>query len=351
MVNKRDIERGEHSTLPVKKPVETNIVAFTDHGEPPLCSWTTSVYQALQPLLFACTVGGLIFKKNFAVTGIKRHLSATHVYCCILLVFHITDILRWFTMFSGNETFGAFLFIKISYSVWAVECVGHYVASFIACESYHRLPEFFMEWEKTRAECSRSVKSIKKLTISCAFILSILVFANSVFSTYLTFWTNFQDLILTPWNKEYKFVVVVQIINVVHTMYLSFAWFGPSVLMFMICKILADEFKKINNRIKDLSRAEPSRYETLEGIRRQHQNLCNLVANADDIFSMQIAISFTCSLVITCLMIYLVVYNDDSTLKGAMFVGIKGFWVCGALSKVLVDCVSGAILNDGVSRS
>ena len=308
-----------------------------------------SVYRDLKYLLFICTVGGLIFKKNFAASGIKRHLTPTHVYCGILLVFNI-DILRWLSMFDARDRFGTSLFIKISYCVWSLQCAGHFVASFIACESYHRLPEFFTEWENIRADLSRSMNSINKFAIVCTVILVIFVFANFAFSTYLIFGTTLQDVTLAPWNREYEYLVVIQAVNTVHCIYLSFAWIGSSVLMFIICKILAYEFKQINYRIKDLSRMEPPRHvERLEGLRRHHQNLCNLVANADDIFSMQIAISFTGSLVTACLMIYIIIYDDDPTSSGTLMIVIKGFWICVSLAKVIIDCVSGAILNDGVS--
>ena len=349
MVDRGDIERGEHPSLPLQNSVRTSSVVCTEPTEKSICITTMSVYQTLKYLLFVCTAGGLIFKKNFAVTGLKRHLFATHVYSCILLVFHI-ETLRWFMVFNDRDKFGTFLFLKISYCVWSIECVGHYVASFIACECYHRLPEFFTEWEKIRGDFSQSTNYINRFTVVCAVILGTLVFANTVFITYLIFWTSFEDLILVPWNREYKYVVVIQTINMIHYMYLSFAWFGPSVLMFMICKTLACEFKEINNHIRELSRLERCMcVKRFEGLRRHHQNLCNLVANADDIFSMQIAISFTGSLVIACLLIYIIIYGDDPTYGGSMIVAIEGFWVCGALAKVIVDCVSGAILNDGVS--
>ena len=349
MAHKGDVERGEHHDLSSQNRAKANNIVHTDPTGKAICNSTSSVYQALQHLLLICDAGGLIFKKNFAVMGIKRHLSATHIYSCILLIFHITNILRWLTMFDGKETFGTFLFLKICYCVWSLECVGHYVASFIACESY-RLPKFFTEWEKIRPNCSQSLNVIKSFSIVCAVILSIISLANSAFTTYLIFWTTYADVILTPWNREYKYVVVIQLINVVQCIYLSFAWFGPSVLMFIICKILGCEFKQINSRIKDLSRMEPSScVEKLEGLRRHHQNLCNLVANADDIFSMQIAISFTGSLVIACLMIQIIIYNDDPTLSGSLIIAIKGFWVCSCLLKVVADCVSAAILSDGVS--
>ena len=345
-----DIERAEHSSPPLQSSLKVKKVGVTHPAENTACISTMSVYQSLKSLLFTCALGGLLFKKNFAASGIKKHLSVTHVYSCVLLIVHITNFLRWLTMFDGDEKFGIFLFIKVSYCVWCLECVGHFVASFLACECYHRLPEFFTEWEKIRPNCSRSLNSIKRLTTVCTVILCILVFANSAFSTYLTFGTTLQDVILTPWNREQRDVVVIQFMNMIHCIYLSFAWFGPSVLMFVICKILAYEFKKINNRVKDLSRLElPSCAEKIGVLRGHHQDLCNLVANADDIFSMQIAISFIGSLIIACLMMYIIVYDDDPTSSVSLIVIIKGFWVCVSLARIMSDCVSGAILNEAVS--
>ena len=82
----------------------------------------------------------------------------------------------------------------------------------------------------------------------------------------------------------------------------------------------------------------------------QISNQCNIVKNDDDIFSMQIAYSFTGSILVAWLMIYIVIYDGFTFERGALIFFMQCFWaVAAAIVKVAVDCVSGAIV-DGTVR-
>ena len=197
---------------------------------------------------------------------------------------------------------------------------------------------FFIEWERIRQTSIRWPNSTKRLTNVCTAILWILITANAGFSAYLIFVTNLEDAVLTPWDREFKYFIVI----------LSFAWVATSVFMFVISRALASEFTEVTHGIETLA-ARGEGFEcmgTLEGLRRQHQNICNLVEKADRIRSSQVAISFSGSLVITCLLLYSLVYDDHSNSNGTWMVVIKVFWICIALAKVIIDCISGAMLND-----
>ena len=339
----------EHSNSPSQHTLEGSAVALQVISDKSVCYTELPVYKALKPLLDACTVGGLVFTKNFAVTGIKRHLNASQVYSLLLLTCFVTNVVRFFTVFDGKETFGVMLFLKMTHCVWFLETLGHYAASVISCLYYKRLPEYFVEWEKIRPDCALTLNAIKRQANICAAILGSFLFINSTLSTYLTFWTNVRDAYLAPWNREVKYVIVLQITNSIQSFYCSLSWFGPSALMFVICKILAYEFRAIQHRIKRLSQDRTDSCEdTLERLRRHHQNLCNLVANADDIFSMQIAISLSSSLAIACFLQYIIVYDDGPQSTEPLVVFTKGFWVCLCFTKVILDCVSGTSLNTAV---
>ena len=309
-----------------------------------------SVYQDLKALRISCIMAGLIFRKNFSVKGYKRHMHASHAYSFILIIFLTTNVLRWLTMFDGSEAFGSILFIKITCCVWSLQTLSHYMAWFISSESYGRLPIFFIEWEKIRQNSSRLIHSLERQTNVCTVILWILIVANCGFCTYLIFVTDLLNALLTPWNKDFKYVIVIQLVNLIEQSYLTFVWFSTSVFMFLICKTLAFEFREVTRDIEGLTCGTNSEsVQTLEGLRRQHQNLCNLVEKADRFLSMQVAISLSGSLIIMCLVLYTLFFDEHLNNKGTGM--IKLFWVCAALTKVIIDCISGAILNDGVSTN
>ena len=121
-------------------------------------------------------------------------------------------------------------------------------------------------------------------------------------------------------------------------------------MIFVICIALAREFSKICLSIKKSPRAECAKLMAdFEGIRQSHQNLCNLVVNADDILSMQIACGLSGSMSIACLMIYFTIYDDTVYANRGLVLATKIFWIVAPLGKVMMDCVSGAILNGAVS--
>ena len=345
------IELRQNSTLPPHNSLQDSTVALNPPTDKSVCYTKTAVYQAMRAFLILCTTGGLIFTKNFAVAGIKRHLNASQIYSFLLLVFFTTNVARYCTMINGNETFGVFLFLKMAYCVWSLESLGHYVASVISCLYYKRLPEYFIEWEKIRPDCNLTLNAIKRYAYISSAILGFLLVTNAIFVAYLVFWTNNMDFYLAPWDRQFKYVFYIQIINVVQQFFCTFAWLGTSVLMHIICKILAHEFNAIQHRIRRITQEQTAPCEdTLERLRRHHQNLCNLVANADDIFSMQIAFSFAGSTMNACFLQYIIIYDDSPNSTTPLIVFIKVFWVGVCLSKVSLDCVSGTILNSAVSH-
>ena len=186
------------------------------------------------------------------MTGIRRNLSATYVYSCTLLIFHI-DTLRRLTTFDDRNTFGTCLFLKISYCVWSLEYAGQYVSMLPVSLLVNVITDYqnYLLNGIRHGRLLAKHEYINRFTIVYAVILGILDFANTAFTTYLIFWTTLQDVILAPWNREYEYVADIQITNMIHCIYLSFAWFSPSVLMFMIWKIITYEF--IQNLIKNIS--------------------------------------------------------------------------------------------------
>ena len=345
-----EIERGQQPIPQLQDSSQVNNNNTPGTSDNSKRCTTSPVHQALKSLSISCIMCGLIFRKNFAAKGYKRHMHPSHIYSLILILFLTTNVFRWLTMFHGNEAFGSILFIKITYCAWSLETLAHHMACFIANESHSRLPMFFDEWEKIRQHCAQSMNAIKRQTNVGTAVLWILVLANTGFCAYLIFVTDLQDVLLTPWNRESKFVVVIQMVNLIQQFYLTFVWFATSIFMFLICNTLAFEFKEVRQGIERMTCGKAAEcVDNLEGLRRQHQNLCNLVEKADRMFSMQIAISLSGSLVISCLVLYTLIYDDHSNTNGTGMIVIKVFWVCTALAKVIIDCISGAILNDAVS--
>ena len=313
--------------------VKSTKVVPIEHGETKLDTSGSgdydemSIYKALRSLHLSLAIGGLVFKKNFSKTGIRKHLTASHVYSYTVLVFLILNILRWLTMFRNDNSFGYFLFMKITFCTWSLESLAQYTSFVVSSECYGRLPAFFLEWEKMVINCRRSLTSITRLSNMCTVILWILVIPNAVFILYATWFTDLQNMALAPWNENSENVFVIRIINTISLFYIAMAWTASSIFMFIICKILASEFNQTSSSIKTLSEADSATMtKDFESIRQNHQKLCHVVAKADDIFSMQIACSLTGSTLILCLLIYINIYSASAYQEGGIMIIITAFW-------------------------
>ena len=120
--------------------------------------------------------------------------------------------------------------------VYSIQNLAHFVAFFIASESYERLPKFFLEWEKFQTNCSQSLTSISRLSNICAAGVWSIIVCNSGACTYLIFFTDLQNMQLAPWDDTFEYAFVIRIINTIQQVYLTIIWVASSALMFIICR-------------------------------------------------------------------------------------------------------------------
>ena len=310
------------------------------------CSSTTSSFKILESLLLTLTFMGNVGWKNFSKTGCWIHITRSSVYAIVVMIFLSTNMIRWCFIFNSGDQFGVELIFKLIFVIWGFETLGHAIGFFVASMSYKRLPEFLFEWDKVRSQCGRNIGSLKKQTDICCAVAWLLACLNIAFCTYLTFASNLQDQIMYPasMEDEYYTVLTIKIINLVVESYLTFAWVTPSALLFVVTNALAWEFSYTTKEVREL--CQKSGTFSLGRIRAHHQKLCNLVDQADDIFSMQIATTFLGSLMLICLILYALINEDDVSIMERL---IQVYWLTTAALKILIDCVSGARLNNAVS--
>ena len=240
------------------------------------------------------------------------------------------------------------LFMKIALCVFCLESVIHFISFVIASETYGRLPDFFLAWEKVPTNCCRTLTYISLLSNRCTAVLWTIVLGHVGVCTYLIYFTDLQNMQLAPWDEGFDYTFIVRIITIIHQFYLAISWAAPSAVMFVICMTLAREFKTISFRIKKPSSGEPTKPVTnFETIRQNHQKLCNLVVKADNLLAVQIASGLSGGMFIVCLLLYFIIY-DDSIYGDDLVLATKIFWIVANVGKVILDCVSGAVLNGAV---
>ena len=158
----------------------------------------------------------------------------------------------------------------------------------------------------------------------------------------LIFCTRMEDIILYPLaiDDEHFRVLLMKIISLVAHTYLTFAWIAPSAFLFVACSILAWEFNYNTEQVRALQQ-----HFATDCLRRIRKISCNLVDHANDIFSMQISATFLGSLMLICLIIYEMLRSDDVNI---LLRCIQMYWLTIAGCNILIDCISGARLNQAV---
>ena len=314
----------------------------------PPCSFTgTSLFKAMKPLLVSCFIAGLLSRKRLNKAGCRKYLTFTCIYSTLVLIILTAHGIRCFTMFEKREQFGSVLFFKLVYLVWTMEALGHYVGFYVGSCVHDRLPKFFMEWEKLRKDCAEYPASITNLTNICTVVVGILVIFSVGFNSYLAICTHTFTVLLTSFNLEQPYATVMVVLNMIAECYLNFAWIAQSALMLVFCKTLANEFHQIKRTINDQNKkGNITLMRDLEHVRQHHNALCSLVGYADHLFSIQIAGSFTGSVLMTCMLSYILMLGDSGTVLTAT----HALYLLTAVMKMVTDCISGAMVNEAVSH-
>ena len=315
------------------------------------CAMNTRVFHALKPLMLTCYATGLLFNINFRRDGLRKYVTRTHLYSVLVMIFVAANVARYLMIIHDSGRLDTIFLLKIAIVVHYVECCVHFLCFYVATITYKRLPEFFVEWEKVHTNCSIPLTWVKRQAYIITIVLWIIVMTGVSFTTYLAFGTHMQDMMLVPLDADHPLVNLMKGVNIVVGIFETVAYLAPSAFMFMLAKILSYEFVGLTKYIKELAESDTTKIEaSLERIRRYHQRLCNLVGHADDIFSMQIAVTFCGSFCISCLIMYVIIYDEPpDDVSRVYLIIMEAFWLLMSLGRMLMDCISGAMLNGAVS--
>ena len=312
----------------------------------------TRVFNALKPLMLTCYATGILFHVDFSRDGIRKYFTPTHLYSVLIMTFLAANVARHLMTFDSNETFDIGFVMKLALNVFNVECFAHFVCFYVASCSYKRLPEFFIEWEKIQSLFSIPLTSIHHQAYIYTAILGMILIVVNGGNGYIS-WGNagLQDMMIVPMEVDDPHITIMKVVNLVFCAYQTLAWLTPSIFMHMVAKILSQEFDNITKQLKEIRDSGVIKaQEILESTRRHHQRLCKLVGHADDIFSMQIAVTFCGSFAMVCLGMYICIYSTPAGTSRTLVLIMWSFWLVMGLARILLDCVSGAMLNAAVSK-
>ena len=310
------------------------------------CFTETCLYHATKSLMVSFYVSGLLNAKHFDKSGFRKYLTATYIYSTVVLLMLTVNTSRYLSMFNKSYQSGSLFLFDVVYVVGSCEALGQFICFYFASCTYRRLPTFFHEWDRILKNSTKAHGLIIKLTNICTAVVWISVVSCMAFSTYTAIFTDLLSVFSTPLHNEHPYATLVVVFDLIMEFYLHFAWIAPSALMFLFCKLLTIEFDQVKQTITDLGRkGHIVLCGNLEGLRQHHEQLCALVDYADNLFSMQIGGSFAGSVFMTCVIAYILILgNSDTGFTLALIVHLVA-----AMMKVLIDCISGEMVNEAVS--
>ena len=224
----------------------------------------------------------------------------------------------------------------LKYLIWDLQAAGHFFAFYLASVRAFQ-SQFHVVWQEYREKYDIASGTINRTANVCIGILWVIVFVLSV-STGLMMYQDYQNVTLYGW-------VIFKAIFSVIDIYQIFSWTAPSVCLFLICKLLADEFQLLDDEMRRLYTDDRKAfYKTVGDYRSRHWELSQIAQTADNIFCLHLGLSIIGSTIVSCFGLYILIWKAD-TFATTQEIVISAIWLCTDILKMTIDCKSGMHLN------
>ena len=265
--------------------------------------------------------------------GLKKR-KAFLIYSTVMLCVLLCGLgLNLYTSFKEE------LVTAINSNVWTVQSITHFAIFYVASVRPSGMSKFYQIWQAYRnmyfiKPGAARLKS--HVFVSVVWLLTIL---SITFSGYQTF---------AHWKPTNRYWQTFAIINLLISIYYSFAWIASSGFTMLIGSLLADEYKLINEEIRASQVSSSLLNQSIGNIRRRHWELSQIVGKADDILCAHLGLYVVASLILSCLKLYILIWSG-AVHGNIPLVVIEFTWFLLAVLKLTCVCIAGTILNDAVS--
>ena len=265
--------------------------------------------------------------------GLKKR-KAFLVYSTVMLCVLLCGLgLRLYSSFEEG------LVTAIALNVWAVQAIVHFAIFYVASVRPSGMSKFYEIWQAYRNKYTIKPGAARLKSHVCGIVVWLL--------TILSIYGNGHQ-IFAQWKTTDRYWETVFIIDLLLSIYYSFAWIASCGFTMLIGSLLADEYKLINEEIRASQVSSCLLNQSIGNIRRRHWELSQIVGKADDILCAQLGLSIVASLIVCCLKLYVLIWSgamhDDIPLVVIPFI-----WFLFAFLKLNCACIAGITLNDAVS--
>jgi hypothetical protein len=254
-------------------------------------------------------------------------------------------------LFGGdNIEFGPILFQQIAFIAWSLFCAISATCISILSLRQNGLHTFYLQLQYltdcfASAECGQYAR---QKTTMYTVVGWLVLLVNMVYGGYGLYGTPAWESILYPITLSSPYYYVAAGVYLIVHLYLSAAWTLGAVFTFLVCKIIYHEFVTFNKALKQVTSGRKDVKDNIQRLRSWHQHLCHLVETADDMLTVEIGAGFVLYIVIECVVIYNLIWDQNVSSDILSLVTVIS-WVLLSMFHMALLSVAGGIVNEVVS--
>ncbi|KAL5017309.1 hypothetical protein ScPMuIL_006898 [Solemya velum] len=339
--------------------------------------WSTNVITPLQrgndnngnqncrnlfrPLLVSMAVIGLCHgnvvwgsSTHGKLTNVGRFINKIYSICVLLLLWILA--IKAFSSYSSEDTFGPALLLKIGSHMWQLLCALCTSICYRMCSNEGRVAkcvEDIVYQNEISSDCQVNIKSLAKIVKTCtafAWLTVLLPMIGNVYSVN----EYTLNTVLSPLEFDYNdtnsrlsATMLASFFSLYQIACYNFPGFLVCIISIALYRLFGSIASKVGNRetSRDVFASnKEDEGDDLECIRQQHQRLCRLVSDADEIFSAYNASVLLFMSGITLLLLYQLISNSEMFSDTSNRVLLL-MWIAGGLIKIAVISIGGAFLS------
>lgn len=300
-------------------------------------------YRQLCPLLTLMRLFGLYYKRCVNKHGHLR-TEGWMVYCLLISLLMILNVLRSFTVYRFGDEFNHALVQKVLFTIWSTECAIKGVILIVFCYRRDGFPQFFKKWKSTCHNVQLDKLSLYMMR-KYIFLTFLFMLANSIVFILVLMYVPVLDEIYLEvvWRDALMYgkkIIFKSVLGVFAVLLSTSSMFPVSLFVVLSCAV----GKEMNKFTEELVSAmyDDDFHGKFEDFRLRHQNLATLVDILDRIFAPMIAAVYSANIPMFCLVLYTMVTSIEIHISLLL---INLFWLCFILLQMTIVSITAAWVN------
>ena len=327
---------------------------FADKGE---------LLSSLSPLLFSMKLCGLYFRReprhrrrtddpewNQTKTTAGTSSTRLRVYATVILILAWVNFVRFTSIFTSRDHFGAILLIKIVVFSWCGLFAIFQTAYYFACHT-GRLVKILLTLPVTY-DC---VRRTHRVTVGLTAFVWMTVIGNSLGGGYVYFnSTEDHNFILAPFftyiNIPKDNMKVAQMVGFFSYILIFPGIYFAHAISMVLVYIFYNQFKKLNKNFRHALGKRGQFSKDLSVFRRRHQTLSRAVSKVDGFMRLSNVAGFVCHISNIIIMLYSIIFYPEtmrSFVSAATYLSYL-FW---NINGLLYSASAGIIVNHMVGHN